>query len=170
MDDTEADAREFAELFPAVYLRFHRRVPKRSKLTAQSSAILQHLALTGPLTVTEAARHMNRAQSVMSEIVTGLEKKGLLARMADSRDRRRTLVWLTEDGQRALSEDRQVLSVPLLRDAMARVPPDVRQSLLRGLGALVRAVDHRESEHRHNGHRRNGQRENRHRENPKEKP
>src|SRR6185436_19052104 len=90
MDDPERDAREFAQLFPAFYLRFHRRTGKRGVLTAQSAAVLSHLMLTGPLTVTEAARHMNRAQSVMSEIVNGLERKGLLARMVDERDRRKT--------------------------------------------------------------------------------
>jgi DNA-binding MarR family transcriptional regulator len=141
MEQPERDAREFAELFPAVYLRFHRRVPKRGRLSAQSAAVLQHLSITGPLTVTEAARHMGRAQSVMSEIVSGLEKKGLLARMADSRDRRRALVWLTDEGLRVLAENARVLSVPLLEKAMTRVPKGARQSLLAGLRALVGAVD-----------------------------
>ena len=141
MEDVERDARGFAQQFPAVYLRFHRRVQKRQMLTAQSSAVLHHLSMTGPLTVTEAARHMSRAQSVMSDIITGLEKKGLLARMADSRDRRRTLVWLTDQGERALAEDRQVLSVELLARAMAELPAGVRKGLVRGLSLLVRAAD-----------------------------
>src|SRR3954447_14886970 len=141
MDDVERDARAFAELFPAVYLRFHRQIPKRGRLSAQSSAVLHHLASAGPLTITEAARHMGRAQSVMSEIVTGLEKKGLLERMADGRDRRRTLVWLTDAGQRILAEDREVLSASRLAEAMVHLPRRARKALLEGLSSLVRAVD-----------------------------
>jgi DNA-binding MarR family transcriptional regulator len=54
--------------------------------------VLEHLALAGPLTVGEAAAHMNRAQSVVSEIVTHLERDGLLERQTDPGDRRRTLI------------------------------------------------------------------------------
>lgn len=39
--------------------------------------VLRHLAMSGPLTVGEMARHFGRAQSVVSEIVDGLEDKGL---------------------------------------------------------------------------------------------
>jgi DNA-binding MarR family transcriptional regulator len=134
-------AREFMLLFGASFLRFHRRAPKRSTWTPQGWAVLQHLELAGPLTVTEAARHMNRAQSVMSEIIDGLERKGLLARMRDERDRRRTLVWLTDDGRAAMEAERQVLSAELLQRAFGRLGAEVTESLLRGLGALVEASE-----------------------------
>ena len=58
-------AREFGELFPAVYLRFHRRDGKQRELASASRAVLQHLTLTGPLTVGEMAKHLSRAQSVV---------------------------------------------------------------------------------------------------------
>jgi DNA-binding MarR family transcriptional regulator len=141
MDDPEADAHEFAQLFPAIYLCFHRRTGKRGVLTAQSAAVLSHLMLTGPLTVTEAARHMNRAQSVMSEIVKGLERKGLLGRMKDERDRRKTLVWLTPAGHVQMAKEREVLAVDLLQRAMARLGAAERRQLLRGMRALVRTVE-----------------------------
>jgi len=64
--------------------------------------VLHHLSLTGPLTVTEAARHLGRAQSVMSEMIDHLEAKGFLARHRDTRDKRRTLVWLTAAGDQFL--------------------------------------------------------------------
>ena len=80
---TEANdaAREFAELFPRVYLAFHRRDEKR-ELPNASRAVLQHLALTGPLTIGEMAQHLERAQSVVSEIVDHLERDGLLEQTA----------------------------------------------------------------------------------------
>jgi DNA-binding MarR family transcriptional regulator len=130
-------AREFAELFGAAFLRFHRRGPKRSMWTPQGWAVLQHLEMAGPLTVTEAAAHMDRAQSVMSGIVDGLERKGLLARMRDARDRRRTLVWLTEPGRSAMATERQVLCVERLERAFAKLGEKAGEDLLRGLRALV---------------------------------
>ena len=93
--DARARAERFAHLFRAVYLTFHRRDGPRSQLPGASPAMLEHLALAGPLTVGEAAAHLSRAQSVISEIVTHLERQGLLEREDDPADRRRTLIWLT---------------------------------------------------------------------------
>jgi hypothetical protein len=94
-----AQAERFAGLFRAIYLTFHRRDGPRNELSGASRAVLQHLAMSGPLTVGEAAVHLDRAQSVVSEIVDGLTRKDLLERERDPGDRRRTLVWLTPAGQ-----------------------------------------------------------------------
>ena len=96
-----AEAERFAALFRALYLTYHRRDGPRSDLPGASRAVLTHLAVAGPLTVGEAAVHLGRAQSVVSEIVDGLARKGLLERERDPADRRRTLIWLTGDGARA---------------------------------------------------------------------
>jgi DNA-binding MarR family transcriptional regulator len=135
--DERARAERFADLFRAVYLTFHRRDGPRSQLPGASRAVLEHLALAGPLTVGEAAAHMSRAQSVISEIVTHLERQGLLEREEDPADRRRTLIWLTTQGHEALRRDREVLSVDMLAGAMARLPPDQADELIAGLRTLV---------------------------------
>lgn len=67
----------FEALFREVYLTFHRRDAPRSGLTGASRAVLQHLVLAGPLTVGEMGAHLDRAQSVVSDIVTHLERDGL---------------------------------------------------------------------------------------------
>jgi DNA-binding MarR family transcriptional regulator len=133
----QARADRFAELFHAVYLTFHRRDRPRSELPGASRAVLEHLALAGPLTIGEAAAHMRRAQSVISEIVTHLERDGLLERENDPGDRRRTLIWLTPDGHEALRRDRQVFDVDLLARAMARLPPDQADALNAAMRALI---------------------------------
>jgi len=138
------EAARFAELFPAVYLRFHRRDGKREAMSGASRAALLHLASTGPLTIGEIAAHFGRAQSVVSEIVDGLEKKAWLERMRDPRDKRRALVWLTERGLEALDRDRQVLSRELLARAMKKMTAADRAALLRGMRALVDAADEKE--------------------------
>ena len=130
-------AERFAELFRAVYLTFHRRDGPRGQLPGASRAVLEHLALAGPLTVGEAAAHLARAQSVISEIVTHLERQGLLEREADPADRRRTLIWLTPDGHEMLRREREVLGTDHLARAMARLPPGQADQLNAGLRALV---------------------------------
>jgi DNA-binding MarR family transcriptional regulator len=130
-------AERFAELFHAVYLTFHRRDRPRSELPGASRAVLEHLALAGPLTIGEAAAHMRRAQSVISEIVTHLERDGLLERENDPADRRRTLIWLTSGGHEALGRDREVLGVDLVARAMTRLPPGQADALNAGMRALI---------------------------------
>jgi DNA-binding MarR family transcriptional regulator len=129
----------FSELFPEVYLAFHARQKSRA-MTPQSWAVLQHLAHAGPLTIGEAASHLGRAQSVVSEIMDGLEKKGLVARVRDGRDRRRTLVWLTDAAQAEMSDAQRVLDAARLASAMQKMTPGDRASLVRGMRALVRAA------------------------------
>lgn len=137
---TRAAVEEFAELFPTIYLRFHRRDDKRSELTAASRAVLTHLSMSGPITVGDAARHFRRAQSVVSEIFDQLAAKGLVERARDSNDRRRAQVWLTEAGVAVLAQDREVLSRELLAAAMTEMTADERAALLAGCRALVRAT------------------------------
>jgi DNA-binding MarR family transcriptional regulator len=136
---TTGAAGELCELFPALYLRFcRRREPGETRITPQMDAVLLHLAMSGPLTIGEMGEHFARAQSVVSEIVNGLEKKGLLERMRDARDRRRTLVWLTDEARALLERRRQVLDAGRVARAMERLTPAQRDALLDGLRALVR--------------------------------
>jgi DNA-binding MarR family transcriptional regulator len=135
----ERDAREFEASFQQSYLRFHRRDGKRSEVSSASRGLLTHLALSGPLTVGEMSLHLDRAQSVVSELVSRLEHRGLLARERDPANGRRTLVWLTDDGVAFLQRDREVLSVDLLSTAMSQMDPEDRTALLQGLRALIAA-------------------------------
>ena len=137
MTGEQARAERFAELFRAVYLTFHRSDQPRSELHGASRAVLEHLALAGPLTIGEAAAHMCRAQSVISEIVTHLERDGLLERQNDPGDRGRTLIWLTAGGHEALRRDREVLGINLLARAMARLPSGRADALNAGMRALI---------------------------------
>jgi DNA-binding MarR family transcriptional regulator len=137
----QAQAERFAELFRALYLTFHRRDQPGSELHGASRAVLEHLALAGPLTIGEAAAHLRRAQSVISEIVTHLERDSLLERESDPRDRRRTLIWLTPHGQEALRRDREVLGIDLLARAMTRLPPGQADALNAGMRALIESAN-----------------------------
>jgi DNA-binding MarR family transcriptional regulator len=134
-----ADA--FCTLFPAVYVRFCRRHDNRDvRLTPQMDAVIHHLAMSGPLTIGEMARHFDRAQSVVSEIVNGMQKKRLLERMRDERDKRRVLVWLTDEARAVLARRAQVLDPDRVDAAMRRLASKQRDGLIDGLRALVDAA------------------------------
>ncbi len=133
-------SRAFSGLFGEVFTLFHRRIPKRTGLTPESWAVLEHLRLAGPLTVTEAARHMDRAQSVMSEIVDRLEQKRLLQRLRDERDRRRVLIWLTPTGQDRLTQEAQILDEDRVARALARMPEAERSRLLSAIERLLKCA------------------------------
>jgi len=141
---TDELGERFADLFRAAYLTFHRRDGPRGQLAPPSRAVLEHLALAGPLTIGEAALHLNRAQSVVSEIVSHLVRHGLLERESDPADRRRTLVWLTPAGHETLRRDRDVLDPDLLGAAMARLPPAQAEELIAGLQTLLAQAPRKE--------------------------
>jgi DNA-binding MarR family transcriptional regulator len=143
---SEADA--FCALFPAVYVRFCRRGrDDAARLTPQMDAVLHHLSMSGPLTVGEMARHFGRAQSVVSEIVAGMVGRGLLETMKDARDRRRTLVWLTDQAHEVMARRSQVLDPQLVTTAMKKLGADERSRLVEGLRALVRAAEEPNHDH-----------------------
>ncbi len=146
VNELKEQSQAFARLFGEVWALFHRRVPKRAGLTPESWAVLEHFRLAGPLTVTEAGRHMDRAQSVMSEMIDHLEKKGLLRRLRDERDRRRVLVWLTPEGQRRLALDAQILDEDRLAQALARMPAADRARLLASVERLLKCASMRAKE------------------------
>jgi DNA-binding MarR family transcriptional regulator len=134
-------AAAFCALFPEVYVRFCRRHDRNdTRLTTQMDAVLQHLAMSGPLTIGEMARHFARAQSVVSDIVSGLEKKSLLERMPDERDRRRTLVWLTDEARDVMARKNQVLDPARVARAMKSLGESERRGLVGGMRALLRAT------------------------------
>ncbi|MCV2394938.1 MarR family transcriptional regulator [Actinotalea sp. M2MS4P-6] len=134
-------ADDFCESFPAAFLAFHRRDGRRSELTNASRAVLQHLSLTGPIAIGEAARHLDRSQSVVSEIVSQLEGHGFLEREPDPANRRRTLVWLTEAGIARLRADADVLDRRRVAEAMEQLDEATRRGLVDGPDALIRASE-----------------------------
>ncbi len=100
-----------------------------------------HLAQTGPLSIGECARHLGRAQSVITEIVQGLERHGLLARVPDANDRRRREVWLTDAGRARLEREQEVLERGLVEKALVRMRPKEREALIEGTRALIAAAE-----------------------------
>ncbi len=127
----------FEALYRETYLRMVRRIAdKRARLSPETTGLLMHLTATGPVTLSELARHTDRAQSTMSEMVSSLTKKGLLEVDPDPEDRRRHLIWLSPDGQEALSEAMKVLDGDKLAQAASALTAEERE-IFTGLWARL---------------------------------
>ncbi len=148
--DERATAEEVGRLYPAVYRRFkasHRPVGE-SGLTARMLAVLQHLAVAGPLTLGELAEHLRLSRAATTELVDRVEERGLVGRIRDERDRRRVFVMVTEAGQAKAAGAGRVLGDAALLAAIARMSPADRRSLVDGLRALIRAADEEDGDER----------------------
>lgn len=140
MTDAEFAA-AFEDLFRSTYLRAARRVRgKRGRVTPETVAFLGHLAMSGPLTPGELARHLDRAPSTLSEMIDHLLAKGLLERDRDPADARKSLVWLSEAGRETLAEARQVLDPAVLTRATAALADGERVAFLNSFHRFVSAL------------------------------
>ena len=131
MPHADPTATRFMQLFSATYSLLHRRrQPQNIPLTPEGRGLLLHLAWSGPLSIGDLALHVDRAQSVVSESVAVLESHQMLARVSDPRDRRRTLVWLTERARQWLAEEQEPLDAERTAAALAALPPAERRQFI----------------------------------------
>ncbi|SDR36394.1 MarR family transcriptional regulator [Pseudovibrio sp. Tun.PSC04-5.I4] len=130
-------AKEFEALYKDIYTHAMRRVrDKRHRLSPATIGFLNHLAMTGPMTLSELAVHFDRAQSILSEMIDHLETKSFVEKQKDPDDGRKSLIWLTELGQTALSEAQTVLDIDKLAFAAQHLAPEEQVQLANLLGDL----------------------------------
>jgi len=134
----DVNVEEVVALYATIYAHCARRIePSDYRPSAESVALLEHLSRTGPLTVQEASAHFGRSQAATSEMVKRLIRRDLLATVPDGRDRRRHLVWLTDNGQAVLQAARTPLDPDRVAGSLTRMTDEARQSLLAGMRAFV---------------------------------
>lgn len=142
--DEQGFAREFGALYRELYSVAVRRIDDgREKVSAETTALLLHLAQAGPMTLSEMAQHFGRALSTLSAKVAALQAQGWLTRQRDEGDGRRAEIWLSPAGRAALDEALEVLDTPRLAQAATRLDDAQRQALLQGLRTLIAAVPRR---------------------------
>jgi DNA-binding MarR family transcriptional regulator len=108
-------------------------------LTLAQSIALQHITSAGPLTVTALQARLSRAQASTSQLVTQLERRGLVERRADPADGRRTLVGLSLRGRRQMARLDQVRRQGF-ESVVAALPPAVRRQLVDALRTTLDAL------------------------------
>ncbi|MFF9201018.1 MarR family winged helix-turn-helix transcriptional regulator [Streptomyces sp. NPDC014986] len=120
--------------------RYYIRLPTVQKLSFTTLSVLDTLASSGPKRLTELVRTEQISQPGLTQLVTRLERDGLVERRRDPADGRAVLVHITDDGRRirqARREDRGRHLLPLI----ARLTPAERQAVAAALPVLSRIAD-----------------------------
>ncbi len=108
------------------------------ELTMAQFKTLFVVAHRGPLTVNALAEMLSVTQSTVSHLVDRLEHVGLVERVADPDDRRRTLVQLASAGGELVATLQQG-GHEYMRALLGRLEIGDLAALVRGLSAILRA-------------------------------
>ncbi|MFE5142582.1 MarR family winged helix-turn-helix transcriptional regulator [Streptomyces fagopyri] len=125
-------------------VRYVRRSAVTGGLSTAASSALSRLGREGPQRLTELARAENVSQPNMTQLVTRMERAGLVRRTADHSDGRGVLVEATADGLDVFRRRRAERA-----DALRRLIEDLTEPEQRAvrvaLPALARVIDDRHS-------------------------
>lgn len=110
----------------------------RDGLTMSMVSVLAHVDRAGPLTPGRLADLQKVEPQTMTRTLSRLEEQGLVVRVPDEADRRRTRVALTDAGRQRL-DDHVRARVGWLARAMGRLSPTERE-VLRLAGTLMEAL------------------------------
>lgn len=120
--------------------RYYIRLPAVQKLSFTTLSVLDTLAVSGPKRLTELAKTEQISQPGLTQLVTRLERDGLVERRPDPADGRAVLVHITDSGRKigqARHEDRGRHLIPLI----AQLTPAERQAIAAALPALTRLAE-----------------------------
>jgi DNA-binding MarR family transcriptional regulator len=120
--------------------RFYIRLPTLQKLSFTTLSVLDTLAFRGPTRLTELAKTEQISQPGLTQLVTRLERDGLVERRPDPTDGRAVLIHITEDGRQigqARHDDRARHLLPLI----AQLTPEERRAIAGALPALSRLTE-----------------------------
>ncbi|MGW3635408.1 MarR family winged helix-turn-helix transcriptional regulator [Streptomyces sp. NPDC005122] len=125
-------------------VRYVRRSAVTGGLSTAASSALSRLGREGPQRLTELARAENVSQPNMTQLVTRMERAGLVRRTADHSDGRGVLVEATDDGLDVFHRRRAERA-----DALGQLIEDLTEPEQRAvriaLPALARVIDDRHS-------------------------
>ncbi|MET9293618.1 MarR family transcriptional regulator [Streptomyces sp. NPDC003077] len=121
--------------------RFYIRLPVLEQRSFTTLSVLDTLAFSDkPMRLSELTKTEQVSQPGLTQLVTRLEREGLVERRPDPRDGRAVLVHITEAGRRigrSRHADRTRHLVPLL----AQLTTEERQALANALPALSRLAE-----------------------------
>lgn len=121
-------------------VRWVRRVPLEADLDFPAAAVLAVLGREGPLRLTALARVSGLTQPGTTQLVTRLERDGLVRRAAAPDDGRAVLVEVTAAGD-ALMQRRRTERAGVLAALLDGLDDDDRTRLAAALPALERLAD-----------------------------
>jgi DNA-binding MarR family transcriptional regulator len=117
-----------------------RSLVQRFGLTGPQLVVLKELVAESPRSVSEIARAVNLSQATITGILDRLERKSMVMRERDMKDRRKVLVSPTSEAERALAG-----APPLLQehftDAFGRLPDWQQTQILSSLQRIVALME-----------------------------
>ena len=132
-----------APLVRLAVLRLARRLRvgrDQSALSNNKIAVLGHLARRGTSSPSRISTEENQRPQSLTRPITELEKAGLIERISDTTDARRSLLKLTADGREAFEADMRLRDERLSR-ALAGLDPDSLRLLVEA-ARLLDDLDH----------------------------
>jgi DNA-binding MarR family transcriptional regulator len=122
---------ELAPRLHSAVLHLLRRLAQEDRASGQTPARLSALSVlvfAGPRSIGRLARDERVTAPTMTRLVAGLERDGLVSRVADADDRRSSRLAATDEGRRILLEGRERRIVAL--DALLEsASPNERKAL-----------------------------------------
>jgi len=109
-DEPALERAEIADRLHSTAIHLLRRVRKQDAATGEGPARLSALSVLvfgGPMTLGQLAAAEQVQPPTMTRIVTGLERGGLVRRVADPSDARRVRICATGKGVRLLQQGRE---------------------------------------------------------------
>jgi DNA-binding MarR family transcriptional regulator len=139
---SEVNIRETAaalQLSVGLLKRRARETARDGELSSPEMSVLSRLDRNGPGTTAALARWEQITPQAMGATVAALETRALIARAPDPEDGRRSILTITEAGQRALRAGRNALT-DLMTGALSRgfTPGEIEQ--LRVAAPLIERV------------------------------
>ena len=122
--------------------RLVRQLTTAGDLSLTAAMVLSRLTRDGPQRLTELAIGEDLSQPGMTQLVSRLERDGLVRRTASAGDRRGVLVGVTEAG-RELIERRRAERAAALQEMLGRLDRADQEAIANALPALARLVEAR---------------------------
>ena len=142
MSSPSAD--ELAPRLHSAALHLLRRLAQEDRASGQTPARLSALSVlvfAGPRSIGRLARDERVTAPTMTRLVAGLERDGLVSRIADPDDRRSRRLEATDEGRRILLEGRERRIVALARLLGSASARD-RETLSRAAELIERRLLH----------------------------
>ncbi len=117
-----------------------RQMPATGDLSLAAAATMARLESEGPHRLTDLAAREGQSQPAMTQLVTRLERAGLVHRTPVQADRRVVMVDVTALGRELLQRRRNDRSA-LLRHLLRRLDRDEQAAIARALPVLCRLVE-----------------------------
>ncbi|WP_051670666.1 MarR family winged helix-turn-helix transcriptional regulator [Bryobacter aggregatus] len=141
----KSDVETVLECYVRIYFACHTRQVGDGKskkgidISTHQAKVLEYLDANDGMTVLDLARNIGVAPSTMSLTLDRLERGSFVRRQKDPSDGRRTLIYLTSDGDR-IKRKQKVLEPDLIAAMLGKLPTAKRKEAMAGLRSLMDAA------------------------------